>query len=210
MLESFSMSVPRAAKAAERTPAGIAALSVALHGLLMAALVFRLPVHVTATRLPGSDHGSHLVLTFVPGRATAAAGVPAQRTVARLAKPKLSLGARAASSPGHTAEAAPQPDSSQGNAGRGEGDITIALMQFIPDPKPDLSALPPGTRGDVILYAVIGADGRIEHLTLTRGLGYGVDQTVIATVEQWTFHPATRNGKPVPSEQEFHFHYEKS
>ncbi len=44
---------------------------------------------------------------------------------------------------------------------------------------------------------------------MVSGLGYGVDETVIATVEQWVFHPALASGRPVASEQELHFHYEK-
>ena len=90
-----------------------------------------------------------------------------------------------------------------------DGDISIALMQFFPDPHPDLSRLPPGSRGDVILEAVIDATGRITQLTVKQGLGHGVDETVVATVQQWTFHPAMRDGKPISSQQEFHFHYER-
>ncbi len=210
MLKSFSMRVSEVAQGSERQRALVLASSAALHALGIAALFYHLPAHVISTRLPGSEHGTQLVLTYIPGRAAAGMSVPAVKTVARLSRPKLAMPAPAPPSPGTPAEAAPQPDSSQGNDGLGQGDLTIALMQFFPDPKPDLSQLPPGTAGDVILYAVIGADGRIERLTLTRGLGHGIDQSVIATVEQWTFHPATRNGKAVPSEQEFHFHYEKS
>ena len=183
--------------------------SLGLHALVVAAWLFRPAVHAVPMRLPGSAEGSHLTLTYVPGRAAASASTREPKLTARMTRPKLSFDVPAAPAAGHVAEAAAQPDSSAGNDGLGQGDISIALMQFFPDPKPDLSQLPPGTRGDVILYAVIGADGRIAHLTLTRGLGHGVDESVIATVEQWTFHPALRNGKPVASEQEFHFHYEK-
>jgi protein TonB len=78
-----------------------------------------------------------------------------------------------------------------------------------PYPHPDLSALAHGTRGDVILDAVIDEHGRITGLTLLKGLDPSVDQAVIATVRQWLFTPATRDGVPVVSEQEFHFHYER-
>jgi protein TonB len=43
-----------------------------------------------------------------------------------------------------------------------------------------------------------------------KGLGQPIDDVVIATVKQWSFAPATRNGVPIPSEQELHFHYERS
>jgi protein TonB len=90
----------------------------------------------------------------------------------------------------------------------GDGDISIALMQYFPDPRPDLSRLPHGSRGDVILEATIDATGKISQLTVKQGLGYGVDEAVVATVQQWTFRPAERGGKAVASEQEFHFHFE--
>jgi protein TonB len=36
-----------------------------------------------------------------------------------------------------------------------------------------------------------------------------VDETVIAAVRQWEYTPAKKNGVPVVSEQELHFHYER-
>jgi protein TonB len=94
-------------------------------------------------------------------------------------------------------------------SGLGEGDITIALQTFFPYPKPDLSGLPHGTKGDVILDAVIDEHGKIAQLTLLKGLGSPIDQTVIATVQSWSYTPAMKNGVPVSSEQELHFHYER-
>jgi TonB family protein len=78
----------------------------------------------------------------------------------------------------------------------GDGDTTVALVVVHPSPKPDLSQLPSGTSGDVIVDVVIDKDGKIAKYTMMRGLGHGVDQTVLATIQQWTFQPATRNGIP--------------
>jgi protein TonB len=61
-----------------------------------------------------------------------------------------------------------------------------------------------------MLSIVIDATGRITDIKLDRGLSPAVDQTVIATVQQWNFAPATRNGQPIASEQELLFHYERS
>jgi protein TonB len=36
-----------------------------------------------------------------------------------------------------------------------------------------------------------------------------VDESVLATVQTWTFKPATKDGKPVASEQQLLFHYER-
>ena len=101
------------------------------------------------------------------------------------------------------------PDSSSGTDSLGSGDISIAVLKASPRPRPDLSQLPRGSAGDVVLDAVIGPDGSIEKLTLVRGLGHGIDEVVIATVQAWTFLPATKDGKPIASEQELHFHYER-
>jgi protein TonB len=60
------------------------------------------------------------------------------------------------------------------------------------------------------LDIVIDTAGKISDIKMTSGLGHGIDDNVIATVQQWTFHPATKDGQPVASEQELHFHYEKA
>ena len=60
-----------------------------------------------------------------------------------------------------------------------------------------------------MLDAVIDEHGRVTQLTLLKGLAPAIDQAVIATVRQWLFTPATKDGVPVASEQEFHFHYER-
>src|ERR1039458_3712309 len=80
---------------------------------------------------------------------------------------------------------------------------------YFPHPTPDLSGLPHGTEGDVVLDAVIDEHGKIAHLTLLKGLGAPIDQAVIATVQQWCYTPAKKEGIPVPSEQELHFHYQR-
>ena len=60
-----------------------------------------------------------------------------------------------------------------------------------------------------MLDAVIDERGHISKLTVLRSLGPAIDESVLATVEQWTFTPATLDGKPVSSGQELHFHYQR-
>jgi protein TonB len=40
-----------------------------------------------------------------------------------------------------------------------------------------------------------------------KSLGESIDRVVLATVRQWSFSPATVNGRAITSEQEIHFHY---
>ena len=112
-------------------------------------------------------------------------------------------------SPNRNSPASDHPDSASGADALGSGNISIALAKFFPRPKPDLSNLPSGTRGDVIVDVTIDESGRISDLKLVKGIEPTVDETVIATVRQWVFNPANRDGQPIASEQQILFHYEK-
>lgn len=54
--------------------------------------------------------------------------------------------------------------------------------------------------GRVVLEAVIGTDGHVEESRIIRSLDseYGLDQEALAAVDQWTFAPATLDGRAVP------------
>jgi len=192
---------------------GILAASVLAHLLVLAAVGWHRGIRVEPVHLPGTARGTEMVLTYLPAAAASSQtpAVPRRAPVMhKVVQPRTNaLSAPTAPEPVQAAAATPGSSTNASNDALGEGDISIALMQFFPDPRPDLSRLPHGSRGDVVLEAVIDAGGRIAQLTIKQGLGYGVDESVIATVQQWTFHPAMRAGKPVASQQEFHFHYER-
>jgi periplasmic protein TonB len=186
-------------------------LSMAVHAILFLAFVigaYHTP-RVALFRLPGTTKGITLLTYYSPGSSKPSATDSPVRT-RRTRDAKIQSRKAVADTP--TPPAPPRADAGTGNtteSGLGEGDIRIALLQHFPYPHPDLSGLAHGTRGDVILDAVIDEHGRITGLTLLKGLGPSIDQQVIATVRQWLFTPATRDGVPVPSEQEFRFHYER-
>jgi periplasmic protein TonB len=184
--------------------------SLAVHALVIAAVLFhRAPKLVNAER-PGDANGHNLLLTFTPGSSAPAATLQAKERPVQKPTPLPTIAAPAKVAP---TPSTPSTDAGTGNSSGddalGQGDITLALEMNHPYPKPDLSHLPAGTRGDVVVDVVIDEQGHIAKSTLTRGLGDGVDAAVLATIQQWTFQPATRNGKPVPSEQELLFHYER-
>jgi len=199
-----------------RTPIHAIASSL-LHLFLVALFVHQSASWVAPIRLPGSPHGANLLLTYSPGKAPLQTSVANPKTQPKQAESKAPLPTpptqkpkEAASSPNTSSPASTQPDSTAGADSLGSGNINIALVSYFPTPKPDLSALPRGTKGDVILDIVIDTTGKIADIKMTSGLGHGIDENVIATVQQWTFHPATKDGQPVASEQELHFHYEKA
>ena len=187
-------------------------LSVAVHAtlfLLFGIWTYHTP-RVAPFRLPGTAKGLTLLTYYSPGSTKPSATdatVHSKRTKTSRTESRKAV----VDTP--TPPAPPRADSGTGNtteSGLGEGDIRIALLQQFPYPHPDLSALAHGTRGDVIVDAVIDEHGRITGLTLLKGLDPSIDQAVIATVKQWLFTPATKDGVPVVSEQEFHFHYERA
>ncbi len=199
---------------ADRLPNHILA-SVLLHVLVLACI---LPHHpeVAPMRLPGTAHGSHIEIAYLPGRAPVQTSVPNPRSAPKLtaavtAQPKLiaPVPRPAPASPNASSPSTSQPDSAAGSDALGDGNVSIALAAFFPRPKPDLSSLAHGTAGDVILDVVIDSAGKIADVKITRSISPTIDQTVIATVQHWTFHPATRDGQPIASEQELHFHYER-
>ena len=96
-----------------------------------------------------------------------AAANPRRRTLLFAAGERKPQRPKAARSPTHPRRPhRPRADAGTGNtteSGLGEGDIRIALLQHFPYPHPDLSALAHGTRGDVILDAVIDEHGKVTR-----------------------------------------------
>ncbi len=198
-------------------PSRAAGIATAMHLAVLFAIVHRSAVWIAPVRLPGTEQGHNLILAYLPGRAPVPSPAAAPETPPQLAEAKSPLPQLATpkpqkiqSSPNTTSPASANPDSTTGADALGSGNIDIALVTFFPRPKPDLSGMARGTYGDVIVDIVIDTNGKVSDLKVTSGLGHGIDETVIATVQQWTFHPATRNGQPIASEQELRFHYERS
>jgi protein TonB len=114
--------------------------------------------------------------------------------------------------PGENNSSSPSdvPDRTAGLNSWGSGDAQqIALTTYSPSPAPDLSPLPRGAQGDVIVDVTIDSDGRVSDLTVVKTLGYGIESTVVNTVRTWTFRPATKDGVTVASLQELLFHFAK-
>ena len=168
--------------------------------------------HIAPFKLPGTAHGLTMLTYYAAGSPPhAVSDIPEKAPVPQ--KADASHAALTLPAPKPKPPAAPATHDGTGNSpelGLGEGDIKIAQQTYFPYPKPSLSSLPHGTSSDVILDAVIDEHGKISDLKLMKGLGQPIDDVVIATVKQWSFAPATRNGVPIPSEQELHFHYERS
>jgi protein TonB len=187
-----------------------AIVSFAVHLCVFGALLYVRSPTLNPVERPGDANGHLLSLTYAPGMSAPVAKLASPKAPPRPPTPSSTLQTPTPTAPVVTAAATAatsSPDAASGVDALGDGNTTVALVVVHPSPRPDLSQLPSGTSGDVIVDVIIDKDGKIAKYTMMRGLGYGVDQTVLATIQQWTFQPATRDGHPVASEQELLFHY---
>src|SRR5271170_8021782 len=130
--------------------------SVVLHILFLAAFTYQFRGVAKA-----SGHSIALKLKpYAPGR-TAFVQPPKPRIVPPKDEPKLAM-----------KEPEPPPPSSGGDPS-GEADVSVAMANFYPPPKPDLSALPHGTCGDVVIDIVIDEEGKVVDTHVDQGLGHG-------------------------------------
>ncbi|MBA3242446.1 MAG: TonB family protein, partial [Acidobacteria bacterium] len=74
---------------------------------------------------------------------------------------------------------------------------TKALVTSKPEPGFTEEARSAGITGVVRLRAVLGADGRVRHIMVMRGLRYGLTEKAVRAARAIKFKPATFNGMPV-------------
>ena len=76
-------------------------------------------------------------------------------------------------------------------------DTAPRLIHYV-DPKYSDEARKLKIRGNVLLYLVVGTDGRAHDVRVISGLGHGLDQEAVKAAEKWKFTPGTVHGTPVP------------
>ena len=86
-------------------------------------------------------------------------------------------------------------------------EVRPALPMVFPDPPVRRSEIPNGVAGSVIVEVTIDAQGNVIDTRLLQGLGYGIEEKVIATLHNWRFRPATKDGVPIPSKQDVYFRF---
>jgi TonB family protein len=72
------------------------------------------------------------------------------------------------------------------------------------DPRYPPTLINEHVEGEVVLYAVIRADGSVDSVELVRGLDQQLDANAMEALSQWKFRPATRQGAPVDLEAIVH------
>lgn len=102
----------------------------------------------------------------------------------------------------------PGPEAGAGLVQPSEGRIQIAPRRSVQPPYP-IDRLPVDVNGvqaavrRLVVYAQVSERGEIQNVRLVRGAGLPVDETAVATLQRWTFRPATRGDSPVAIEALF-------
>jgi len=78
-----------------------------------------------------------------------------------------------------------------------KGDVTAPRKVNAVSPQYTEVARKERIQGMVILQAVITKEGIVGDIEVHKGLPYGLTETAIEALKQWTFEPATLDGEPV-------------
>jgi TonB family protein len=73
------------------------------------------------------------------------------------------------------------------------------LLQGVQPQYPVQAVLNLGRQGEIVLDALLLADGRVGPICVRQSLGPALDAAAVAAAAQWQFAPATRNGEGVPA-----------
>ena len=84
-----------------------------------------------------------------------------------------------------------------GGAYRIGGGVTAPRPIYAPDPDFSEEARKAKYQGTVVLWLVVGADGRAHDIRVQRSLGMGLDEKAIEAIAQWRFEPGRKDGIPV-------------
>lgn len=77
------------------------------------------------------------------------------------------------------------------------GGVSAPRAIYSPDPDYSEEARRAKYQGTVVLWIVIGPDGRPRDAKVARSLGMGLDEKALDAVRRWKFEPAMKDGRPV-------------
>jgi len=87
-----------------------------------------------------------------------------------------------------------------GGAYRVGGGVSAPRVLYAPDPEFSDEARRSKYQGTVLLWLVVGPDGRTHDIRVQRSLGMGLDEKAIEAVQRWKFEPARKDGIAVAVE----------
>jgi periplasmic protein TonB len=77
------------------------------------------------------------------------------------------------------------------------GGVSAPRATYDPEPEYSDEARKAKYQGTVLLWVIVGTDGRPRDIRVQRTLGMGLDEKAIEAVRRWKFEPAMKGGRPV-------------
>jgi len=77
------------------------------------------------------------------------------------------------------------------------GGVSAPKAIYAPDPEYSEEARKVKHMGTVVLWLIVGPDGKPRDIRVARTLGLGLDEKAMEAVKNWRFEPAYKDGKPV-------------
>ncbi len=199
-------------------------LSLAFHVSLLASmmllswlagrtLVERAPLQaIAALEIRG---GSHPVPIELPTMDSAAhTRHPAPKTEATMSSTLPTALVRPVRPSGGGAPATPHTGNGSGTAAAGNGsdthDAVPAFPVFSPRPPVTDRSLLPASERKIVVDVNVDAAGQVVKERLITGIGNKLDQIVLDIVKTWRFQPAMVDGKPVPTQAELIFPFDRN
>ena len=205
-------------------------VSVFLHCAFLAWLIHSpKPIFVAPSWVARGQGGTRVTRVYWPGRShdsgpgapelAAAVSLQHRDALARLewaqppkpgkgrSTPPAEVAQNAAAKENDTGVSAGSAYASHGEGPLARADVRPALP--IRGSDPEVSPWELRGEGDVIVEITIDEAGNIIDKVL-HSMDAAIDEKVLAALESWHFHPATRDGIPIPSKQDVHYHFKPS
>ncbi len=194
-------------------------VAIAIHVLFfMFLLRGRTPIFVAPTATLGGIHGANVThLYWAKGTSEVTASEKdaapkhplvwrkTQRAEAKNLPVEEATRTEAASAP--PAPTAGSPYGSLSDGASGGEEIRPALPAVTSEPRVNPEDLTGISEGNVVVEITIDESGAIVSKAVMRSMGPAIDAKVLAALESWRFHPATRDGVPIPSKQDVVYHF---
>jgi len=198
-------------------------ISFALHclGLTLFLLVQQHPSFVKPSSILAGKGGRSTAVVYLARNGVDAARVPRKHAAKKLPTPPIFMRNQALETQVLTPESNPEQSSDTADQAARAGsqfgslltgpvaghEVRPALPVVFPDPVVHRSELPSGVQGDVVVEVTIDTEGRVVRTRVLRSVGYGIEEKVLAALENWRFKPATQDGVAIPSQQDVYFHF---
>jgi len=195
-------------------------VSVAVHVVLfMLLLRGRTPIFVAPTSTLGGVHGTNVThLYWATGSSNLPASEAQQAAKAHLLWKKAN-NQLAKSEPEQVSQksvtetaSAPSPTAgspygSLSDGGSSGEEVRPALPAVTSEPRVNPEDLRGISEGNVVVEITIDESGAIVSKAVVQSMSPAIDARVLAALENWRFHPATRDGVPIPSKQDVVYHF---